>query len=630
MGGGTASSALDTLTVSANSGSITNLGAVTSTSSALTSVSLQSLGANSELDIQGALNLGSGTIGALTLKTDPNAILEVSAVSITSGAITAGTIDLGDYSSLRDTGNGDNEDLTLTGAVTTLGVTLGRGITNDVNDSIIFSGAVTTLNLTSSLGNDLVEMGTDNDLDYGSSGSAAVSLIEFGTITKANYTHTGTGSLKWVGDNIGAAAADSQVIKSNATSTTADTIEGGAGNDTLVGNAGNNIMEGNAADDSITGLGGNDSITGSAGNDTINAGDGNDTADGGAGNDTITLTETSAGTDVVRLTNGGAAITTVGTGSGDDTGADTITGYDTANDKLTIVATGVVDFTHGTDTGFGSAGDVATNGIASTVNVTANELAATAFYFDFDTASNVYMSTAAVDVVVNMASLKTSGVAYTLTSDVAMEATLNYNLTGTAAANTIVGGGLNDTIDGGGGADTITGGGGNDTITAGTAADVIMISTTNGTDSITMTRNEDVIDLTDTINVIDGTYAEIAITNDAGTILTTKTLGGTNTTLYVIDTDATQLGTNIGAAIADFTSMTAVAAFLEAGDGFVTSNTLGKIDYFLINDASITTKSYLYKFVDGAGNTTLSAAELTLIADITVTNAGAVDADEFQ
>jgi hypothetical protein len=592
---------------------------------------LQSLGANSELDIQGALDLGTGTIGALTLKADPNAILEFSAVSITSGAITAGTFDFGDYSILRDTGNGNNEDLTLTGAVTTLGVSLGRGITNATLDSIVLSGAVTTLNLSSTLGNDLVEMGTDNDLDYGSSGAAAGELIQFGTITKANYTHTGTGSLKWVGDNIGAAAADSQVIKSNATSTTADTIEGGAGNDTLVGNAGNNIMEGNAANDSLTGLAGNDSLTGSAGNDTIIAGDGNDTADGGAGNDIITLTESGVGVDLARLTNGGAAITTVGSGSGDDTGADTITGYDTANDKLTIVATGVTNFTHGTDTGFGSAGDVTTNGIASTVNVTANELAATAFYFDFDTASNVYMSTAAVDVVVNMASLKTSGVAYTLTSDTAMEATLNYNLTGTTAANTIVGGGLNDTIAGGTGGDTVTGAGGDDTIsfTAG-GADVVMISTVNGTDSITITRNEDKIDLTDAINVIDGTYAEIAITNDSGTILTTKTLGNTNTTLYVINTDATELGTAIAAPITDFTDMTVVAAFLEAGDGFVSSNTLGKIDYFAINDASATTKSYLYKFVDGGGNSTLAAAELTLIADITVTNAGAVDADEFQ
>ena len=120
------------------------------------------------------------------------------------------------------------------------------------------------------------------------------------------------------------------------------------------------------------------------------------------------------------------------------------------------------------------------------------------------------------------------------------------------------------------------------------------------------------------------------MTNDGGTTLTTKTLGNTNTTLYVIDTDATQLGTNIAAAIADFTNMTQVAAFLELGDGMVSSNTLGKIDYFLINDGSITTKSYLYKFVDGAGNSTLSAAELTLIADITVTNAGAVDINEFQ
>jgi Ca2+-binding RTX toxin-like protein len=227
-------------------------------------------------------------------------------------------------------------------------------------------------------------------------------------------------------------------------------------------------------------------MTGGAGNDTLTSGEGDDTVDGGAGNDTLTITESTQTADVVKLTNGGAAITTVGTGSGDDAGADTITGYDTSVDTLTITATGVTNFVHGTDTGFGQAGSSA-NAAASTANVTANELKTTAFYFDFDTASNVYMSTAAVDMVVNMASLKTAGVAYTLTSDTAMEATILYDLTGTAAANTITTGGLADNIDGGAGADTIDGGTGADAITGGAGADQITVSaslTVAGADTI--------------------------------------------------------------------------------------------------------------------------------------------------
>ena len=289
----------------------------------------------------------------------------IAASSITSGAITAGTLSFGDYSTITDIGSNGNEDLTLTGAVTTLGVSLGRGITNAAADSIVLSGAVTTLNLSSTLGSETIAMSTGNDLAY-----AVAELIQLGTITKANYTHTGTGTLNWVGDNIGAAAADVQVIKSNASSTTADTIEGGAGNDSLTGNAGANLMEGNAGNDTISGLGGADTITGSAGNDVLTGGEGTDTVDGGVGNDTLTLTESTAAADVAKLTNTVAAITTVGTGSGDDTGADTITGFDTAEDKLTVTATGVINFVHGTDTGFGQAGD-SDNAAASTVNVTA-------------------------------------------------------------------------------------------------------------------------------------------------------------------------------------------------------------------------------------------------------------------
>jgi hypothetical protein len=157
----------------------------------------------------------------------------------------------------------------------------------------------------------------------------------------------------------------------------------------------------------------------------------------------------------------------------------------------------VLNFVHGTDTGFGNAG--VTGGGTSTSNVLSTELATTAFYFDFDTASNVYLSTAAVDVVINLASLKTSGAAYTLTSDTAMEARISYVLTGTGAADTITTGALADSITGGVGADIINSGAGADVIiyTAATApaggtGDLV----SNSIDVVTGFTTSDTIDLT--------------------------------------------------------------------------------------------------------------------------------------
>ena len=105
--------------------------------------------------------------------------------------------------------------------------------------------------------------------------------------------------------------------------------------------------------------------------------------------------------------------------------------------------------------------------------------------------------------------------------------------------------------------------------------------------------------------------AEVAITNDAGTALGNIALSATNTTVYVFDTDATEIGTATAAAITDFTSMTVVAAFLNTGDGVTASDTEDKVDYFIINDGG-TGNAYVYKFVDnGDGTTDVQAADIT-------------------
>ena len=112
--------------------------------------------------------------------------------------------------------------------------------------------------------------------------------------------------------------------------------------------------------------------------------------------------------------------------------------------------------------------------------------------------------------------------------------------------------------------------------------------------------------------------AATAITNDnSGT--DGATLNGTNTNIYVIDTDATDLNANnANHTISDFTDMAKVGAFLN--EGFTTSTTDGKIDYFVINDGSDATKAYVYKYVDSDTAASAIATDgtgLTLIGTIT-------------
>ena len=102
---------------------------------------------------------------------------------------------------------------------------------NVANDEIFFAGAVTTLNLTTTLDNEDIDWDSNNILSTDNAGGTAVDLIDFGAVTKANYTHTGTGALTWDGQNL----TGNQVIKANAVQGTADTITGGAGNDNLTG-----------------------------------------------------------------------------------------------------------------------------------------------------------------------------------------------------------------------------------------------------------------------------------------------------------------------------------------------------------------------------------------------------------
>jgi Ca2+-binding RTX toxin-like protein len=432
---------LTSLTISAGATSTTTVQDIFSDqSSALTAVSINANGANSTVDLtaDAGLDFGTATVGALTIGVADNASLLFDAQSITSGLITTASLTIGDYATVADSGvNG--EDLTITGASTTFNLSLGRNITNDAGDDIVVTGAVTTLALSSALNTESMALAATNILTYG--GNA---LIDFGTVGKSTYTHTGTGSLDWQGTNI----ATSNTITSTATSATADTLIGGAGNDTLTGNTGANILTGNAL---------NDSLTGNLGADTLT---------GGAGNDTINVTEATQAADLIVI-NAVTAVSSdsnvnVGTSAAnaDDTGDDIITGFDAGSDVIKLVATAVVNYNHTSALSVGTGVD----GVVGTATAV-DAFVKNTLLINLD-------ATAAVnnvgDIVLGFSNFALNGVSQLGAADFLtvadVDQSIQYDITGTTAANAIVLGDLADVVTSGNGIDSLTLGGGTDTV----------------------------------------------------------------------------------------------------------------------------------------------------------------------
>jgi len=156
--------------------------------------------------------------------------------------------------------------------------------------------------------------------------------------------------------------------------------------------------------------------------------------------------------------------------------------------------------------------------------------------------------------------------------------------------------------------------------------DTLFFKDTMGTNTVTeFVNTEDKLSFKDVTAA--GTLAEVAVTNHA-TNDTSFTLDGTNTTVYVIDTDATDLdGNGTSDTILNFTTMANVGAFLT--NGVTTSNDAGEVHYFIINDGNTATAEYVYKFVDDGSDTVLDAdgSELTLLASITSGGAALTVAD---
>jgi len=112
----------------------------------------------------------------------------------------------------------------------------------------------------------------------------------------------------------------------------------------------------------------------------------------------------------------------------------------------------------------------------------------------------------------------------------------NFNGTGNALANTIVGGAGNDTLNGGGGNDTLTGGAGNDTMNGGTGANHFIFAAGFGNDTIAgfdanPTGGQDLIDLDPSLGINAGNFNTQVVITDLGA--DTQVTIGANSILLV-------------------------------------------------------------------------------------------------
>jgi hypothetical protein len=162
----------------------------------------------------------------------------------------------------------------------------------------------------------------------------------------------------------------------------------------------------------------------------------------------------------------------------DDTGEDTINGFDTAVDVIQITATDVVDFEHTSDLAVGTG---TTSAVGTATLATAFKPGTLLINTDGDAAFND-----ANDMAINFGTVSTSGVAITGAADPLTVADVSgrivYNATAKAAGSTITTGDLGDTVLGAGGVDIISTGTGADTVTttATGALDVINLGAADG------------------------------------------------------------------------------------------------------------------------------------------------------
>ncbi|WP_407156418.1 hypothetical protein [Bradyrhizobium sp. STM 3557] len=378
--------------------------------------------------------------------------------------LTAGTsvtsVDFGVLAG-NDQTSGDSVTVTnfenlLAGAVTTALAVTGSSAANLIttgsgNDAIDSSGGADIID--AGAGNDTVSYrGTEASID-GGTGTDTLVLKSSGGISTVDLSGA-AGSDQTYGDS---------VAVSNFENVDASVLLAAQGI-TIIGSTGANVLTGGAGADIINGNGGADVISGGGGNDSISFYGTEASIDGGTGTDTLILAASGGMTAVDFSVAAGVDQTTgdtVNVANFENLDASvvatalTVTGSGGANVITTGSGNDVIDGGGGADILSAGAGNDSVSYYNSEVSI------------DGGTGNNTLVLKAVTTV--NLGNLdQTSGDAVSVSNFQNVDASAlssGISITGSAGANTIVGGSGNDTIDGAGGTDTIDAGSGNDTIT---------------------------------------------------------------------------------------------------------------------------------------------------------------------
>ncbi|ELS00471.1 Ca2+-binding protein, RTX toxin [Xenococcus sp. PCC 7305] len=306
------------------------------------------------------------------------------------------------------------------------------------NDSLV--GGADSDTLMGGVGSDLLRGGDDNDYLTGGDG--------FDRLEGNN----GDDTIKGEGGN--------------------DFIFGGIGFDSLVGNDGKDTINGDGDDDYIDGGNNRDTLRGNAGNDTIKGGIDFDLIEGGAGNDSIEGNQDSdllfgglgkdtidggEGADIIRGQQGDDLVSG---GSGDDTingggGFDTLNGGN-GNDYLDGEGSqDTLNGGNGSDTlKGGNSNDLLNGGAGYDIIVETGD-------FNF-TITDSKLIGRGIDSFNNIEAIEIFGGGGVNVLDGSAVTSLQLQLNGRGARDTLIGGAGDDLITGGAAVDVMTGGDGND------------------------------------------------------------------------------------------------------------------------------------------------------------------------
>jgi Ca2+-binding RTX toxin-like protein len=382
------------------------------------------------------------------------------------------------------------ENLTLTGSSAL------NGTGNSLNNAITGNSAANSL--TGADGNDTLDGGLGNDTLNGGLGNDTYIIDSSGDViqetstllteidsvistfthalgnTLENLTLIGNSAINGTGNSLNNVISGNSAANSLSGFDGNDTIDGGLGNDTLIGGLGNDSILGGDGNDSILGGAGDDIISGGAGINIIDGGDGFDILlDANLSSLTINLNfqETSDTSSFTNLSDGSSYTNferffNLTTGSGNDI-------LNFGRLERNSLNTGA-----GNDTINGGLGNYIVNGGVG------NDL------LIVDYSSNTYTGTVAPPRITAPPGIRTylssngaggfdgSYSAYYNEQFASNEVTFSnierFQITGTAANDTITTGDGNDTISGSAGNDTLTGGAGDDNLTGGTGNDSLV------------------------------------------------------------------------------------------------------------------------------------------------------------